>query len=326
LLGGSGIERKGWGVLRGFGVPVAGAWATPENQVRLVRRAEELGYGSVWTFQRLLVPAEPDARAGAPVYRSVHDPIVSLAYLAGQTSRIRLGLAVANVPFFSPALLAKQLATLDAVSGGRLDVGLGLGWMREEFQAVGVPIQERGARAEEFVAALRALWTEDVVEFHGRFYDIPPARFDPKPLQRPHPPLLLGGNVAAAWRRAGRLADGWVGGSMADLTRLGAVVDTVRRAAVEAGRDPDAVRLVCRGVVRVRAGRPPRAGPGGDAPRQPLSGSLDQIRGDLDGIADQGITELFFDLNFDPEVGSPEVDPEVALRRAEEVLEALAPG
>jgi hypothetical protein len=92
----------------------------------------------------------------------------------------------------------------------------------------------------------------------------------------------------------------------------------VRRAAVEAGRDPDALRLVCRGGVRVRAG--------GDGPRRPLSGSLDQIRGDLDGIAAQGITELFFDLNFDPEVGSPEVDPEAALRRAEEVLEALAPG
>src|SRR6266508_2903169 len=302
VLGRVGIERRtegGGGGLRGFGVPVAGAWATPENQVRLVRRAEELGYRSVWTFQRLLVPARPAARAGAPVYRSVHDAMVSLAYLAGQTSRIRLGLAVANLPFFSPALLAKQLATLDAVSGGRLDVGLGLGWMREEFQAVGVLMEERGARAEEFLAALRSLWGDEVVEFHGRFYEIPPTRFDPKPLQRPHPPLLLGG-------------------SMADLTRLGAVVDTVRRAAVEAGRDPDALRFVCRGVVRVR--------PGGDGSRQPLSGSLDEIRGDLDGIAAQGVTELFFDLNFDPEIGSPDADPAVALRRAEEVLEALAPG
>lgn len=305
-------------MLRGFGVPVAGAWATPENQVRLVRRAEELGYRSVWTFQRLLVPARPDARAGAPVYRSVHDAIVSLAYLAGQTSRIRLGLAVANLPFFSPVLLAKQLATLDAVSGGRLDVGLGLGWMREEFEAVGVPMEQRGARAEEFVAALRALWTEEVVEFRGRFYEIPPARFDPKPVQRPHPPLLLGGNVVGAWRRAGRLADGWVGGSMADLTRLDAAIGAVRQGASEAGRDPDALRFVCRGVVRVR--------PGGDGSRQPLSGSLDEIRGDLDAIAAQGVTEIFFDLNFDPEIGSPDADPAVALRRAEEVLETLAPG
>jgi probable F420-dependent oxidoreductase len=301
----------------GFGVPVAGSWATPGNQVRLVRRAEELGYQSVWTFQRLLVPEHPDARAGVPFYRSVHDPIVSLAYLAGQTSRVRLGLAVVNVPFFSPALLAKQLATLDAVSGGRLDAGLGLGWMREEFQAVGVPQERLGARAEEFIGALRALWTEDVVKFTGRFYQVPPARFAPKPVQRPNPPLLLGGNVPAAWRRAGRLGDGWLGGSMADLARLDATIGIVKQAASEAGRDPDSLRFVCRGVVRVR--------PPGGHDRRPLVGSLDEIRGDLDGLRAQGLTEVFFDLNFDPEIGSPDADPDVSVRRAEEVLEALAP-
>jgi probable F420-dependent oxidoreductase len=301
----------------GFGVPVAGSWATPSNQVRLVRRAEELGYRSVWTFQRLLVPEHPDARAGAPFYRSVHDPIVSLAYLAGQTSRIRLGLAVVNVSFFSPALLAKQLATLDTVSAGRLDVGLGLGWMPEELRAVGVAPERLGARAEEFVAALRALWSDEVVKFTGDFYEIPPARFDPKPVQRPNPPLLLGGNVPAAWRRAGRLGDGWLGGSMADLTRLDATIGTVKQAASEAGRDPDSLRFVCRGVVRVR--------PPGGHDRKPLVGSLDEIRGDLDGLRAQGLTEVFFDLNFDPEIGSPDADPDASVRRAEEVLEALAP-
>jgi probable F420-dependent oxidoreductase len=301
----------------GFGVPVAGSWATPGNQVRLVRRAEELGYRSAWTFQRLLVPEHPDARAGAPFYRSVHDPIVSLAYLAGQTSRIRLGLAVVNVPFFSPPLLAKQLATLDTVAGGRLDVGLGLGWMGEELRAVGVPPERLGARAEEFVAALRALWTDEVVKFTGSFYQIPPARFDPKPVQRPTPPLLLGGNVPAAWRRAGRLGDGWLGGSMADLARLDEVIGIVKQAAGQAGRDPGGLRFVCRGVVRVR--------PPGAPDRKPLVGSLDEVRGDLGGLRAQGLTELFLDLNFDPEIGSPDADPDVSVRRAEEVLEALAP-
>jgi probable F420-dependent oxidoreductase len=301
----------------GFGVPVAGSWATPGNQVRLARRAEELGYHSLWTFQRLLVPERPDARAGAPYYRSVHDPIVSLAFLAGQTSRIRLGLAAVNVPFFAPALLAKQLATVDAVSGGRLDVGLGLGWMPEELRAVGATPEARGARAEEFIGALRALWSDEVVKFTGRFYEIPPARFAPKPVQRPHPPLLLGGNVPAAWRRAGRLADGWLGGSMADLTRLDEVIGTVKRAASEAVRDPDALRFVCRGVARVR--------PAGGGDRKPLVGSLEEIRGDLDGLRAQGLDELFVDLNFDPEIGAPDADEAVSLRRAEELLEALAP-
>ncbi|HEY6710551.1 MAG TPA: LLM class F420-dependent oxidoreductase [Actinomycetota bacterium] len=302
----------------GFGVPVAGAWATPANQVRVARRAEELGYRSLWTFQRLVVPEVPDERSGAPFYQQVQDAVVPLAFLAGQTSRIRLGTAVLIVPFFSPTLLAKQLATLDIVSGGRLDVGLGIGWSTTEYAAVGAPFERRGARAEEFVAALRALWTDEVASYQGEFYRLPPARMAPKPVQRPHPPLLLGGTAKPALRRAGRLADGWVSGSTADLTRIGESIEVVRDAARGAGRDPDRLRFVCRGAVKVRIeGQPDRA---------PLSGSFAEIRGDLDTLAAQGVTEVFVDLNFDPEIGAPDTDPAEALRRAEEALEALAPG
>ena len=264
----------------GFGVPVSGPWATPDNQVRVVRRAEELGYRTAWTFQRLLVPAEPDERSAAPYYQSVQDAVVPLAFLAGQTTRIRLGTAVLIIPFFTPPLLAKQLATLDLVSAGRLDVGLGIGWSTAEYQAVGVPYERRGARAEEFLAALRTLWTEEVAEFSGRFYQIPPARMAPRPVQRPHPPLLLGGAAPAALRRAGRLADGWISGSTADLARVGESIVVVRRAASDAGRDPEALRFVsprrtpgparrrpgarpADRLVRRAAGRPgPAAGPG----------------------------------------------------------------
>ena len=301
----------------GFGVPVAGAWATPANQVRVARRAEELGYRSLWTFQRLVVPEVPDERSGAPYYQQVQDALVPLAFLAGQTSRIRLGTAVLIVPFFSPALLAKQLATLDIVSEGRLEVGLGIGWSRTEYAAVGAPFEGRGARAEEFLAALRALWTDDVASYQGEFYRLPPARMAPRPVQRPHPPLLLGGTAKPALRRAGRLADGWVSGSMADLTRIGESIEVVREAAREAGRDPSRLRFVSRGAVKVR--------PAGQPDRAPLSGSFAEIRGDLDTLAAQGVTEVFVDLNFDPEIGAPGTDPAEALRRAEETLEVLAP-
>jgi probable F420-dependent oxidoreductase len=303
----------------GFGVPVSGVWATPGNQVRFVQRAEALGYRSAWTFQRLLVPAapEPDPRSGMEVYRSVLDPVVSLAHLAGRTDRIRLGVAVLNMPFFSPALMAKQLTTLDVLSGGRLDVGLGVGWSMVEFVASGVPREHRGARAEEFLRALRALWTDDVVEFSGVFYQIPPARMQPKPVQRPHPPVLLGGGAEAALRRAGRVADGWISASNADLRHIDEPIATVKQAAVQAGRDPDALRFVCRGPVRL--------GPPGDADRRPLTGSVEQVRGDLDDLRAQGVTEVFLDLNWDPEIGSPSADPDAALRRADETLEALAP-
>jgi probable F420-dependent oxidoreductase len=283
--------------------------------IHLARRAETLGYHSLWTFQRLLSPVDG---AWGEMYRSVQDPIVTLAFLAGHTQRVRLGIAVVNLPFVSPVVLAKQLATLDIVAGGRLDTGLGLGWAPEEFEATGADMEARGRRADEFVGVLRALWRDEVVEHTGEFYRVPRMRMEPKPVQRPHPPILLGGSALPSLRRAGRLADGWISRSRADLTAIGDSIAAIRAAAEEAGRDPATLRLVCRGSVKVR--------PAGNAERVPLTGSLDEIRADFDELAAKGLTELFVDLNFDPEIGSPDADERASLRRADEVLEALAPG
>ncbi|MFD0690312.1 TIGR03619 family F420-dependent LLM class oxidoreductase [Actinomadura fibrosa] len=304
-------------MLIGFAVPVSGAWATPTRQVEVARRAEDLGYHSLWTLQRVLNPANSDDRT----YRNVPDPLVTLAYLAAHTARVRLGVAVLNLPFYAPPMLAKQAATLDHVSGGRLDLGLGLGWMPEEFAALGVPMERRGARAEEFLAALRALWNggdDGASEFHGEFYDIPPVVQEPRPLQSPEPPVLLGGTSEPALRRAGRLAAGWVSSSRADLTTIGRSVRIVRDAAEEAGRDPSALRFVCRGAVQVRPG-------GSGGPRRPLTGTLEQVRADFGALAEQGITELFVDLNFDPEITGPDADPRESMRRARAALDAFAP-
>jgi probable F420-dependent oxidoreductase len=301
-------------VLLGFAVPVSGSWATPANAAHVARRAEELGYSSLWTFQRLLSPVDGDAPVLDPQYRRVHDPLITLGYLAGQTTRVRLGVAVVNMPYYAPVVLAKLLTTLDHVSGGRLDVGLGIGWLPQELEAVGVSPARRGARAEEYLHALRAIWSDDVVEHEGGFYRVPRSRIEPKPLQRPRPPLLLGATAARALRRAGGLADGWISSSRADPARIDEPIGIVRQAAADAGRDPDALRFVCRGVVKVGAAR------------APLAGSYDEIRADLDDLAGKGVTETFVDLNFDPRIGSPEADPVISMRRADEVLEALAPG
>ncbi|SCG43797.1 probable F420-dependent oxidoreductase, Rv2161c family [Micromonospora echinaurantiaca] len=298
----------------GFAPPVSGSWATPEHMVHVARRAELLGYHSLWTFQRLLAPAD---LGWSETYHSVQDPLTTLAFLAAHTTRIRLGVAVLNMPFVSPVVLAKQTATLDILSGGRLDVGLGLGWSDEEYQATGASRHRRGQRAAEFVTVLRSLWQDEVIAHRGEFYQIPPTRLDPKPLQRPHPPILLGGQAPAALRRAGRLADGWISGSQEDLTGIAAAITTVRTAAEQAGRDPRSLRFVCRGAVRAR--------PAGPADRTPLTGTLEQIRSDVDRLAEAGVTELFVDLNFDPEIGSPSAQPRESLRRADEVLDALAP-
>ncbi len=307
------------GVRIGFGLPVAGTWATPENIAGFARRAEELGYESLWTFQRLLVGADQELD---PVYRSVLDPLTALAFAAAHTSRIRLGVAVVNFPFVSPTYLAKQAATLDVLSGGRLDLGLGSGWSEVEFAATGASPRQRGARAEEYLAVLRTLWADEVSRFDGEFYTVPPSRMAPKPVQRPGPPVLLGGAAASALRRAGRVADGWISRSGHDLSSIAEDVATVRRAAEEAGRDPGTVRIISRGVVRLDDQVTGSPGAGG---RRLLSGTLDQVREDARRLGELGVTELFYDLNWDPLVGNPAVEPAVATHRADELLEALAP-
>jgi probable F420-dependent oxidoreductase len=308
----------------GFGLPVAGGWATPENMVAVAREAESLGYHSLWTVQRILYPRAPrNEYAGAPggpwpaSFESVADGIVALGYVAAATSRVRLGTAVVNLPYYSPVLLAKQLATLDVVSGGRLTVGAGLGWSEDEYAATGVPFRRRGRRMDECLRCLKLVWTEDVVEFNGEFYEIPASRIDPKPVQRPHPPVLVGGYSLGALRRAVSLADGYIGGNL-PLAELAVVIERLRAAAREAGRDPDGVPIVARGAVSLRD-QP--AGPG----RRPLFGSLDEVREDVERYRELGLTELFLDLNFDERVAAPGAEPDAALGLARRLLAALAP-
>ncbi len=302
----------------GFGAPVSGAWATPENLAGIAARAEQAGYASLWSFQRLLIPEGSNME---PVYHSVLDPMASLAYAAAGTSRIRLGVAVVNLPFVSPAYLAKQAATVDILSGGRLDLGLGIGWMPEEFAVTGASMARRGARAAEYVAVLRELWSGGLSEFSGEFYEVPRGSVEPKPVQPGGPPILLGGMARPALERAGRIADGWVTSSRTDLSRIADGVAVIRDAAAAAGRDPDTLRIVCRGVVKFGAEGAARDGDG----RLLLSGDPDQIREDARWLGEQGVTEIFYDLNWDPQIGSPDVDPESALARATQILDALAP-
>jgi probable F420-dependent oxidoreductase len=296
----------------GFGIPVSGSWATPANIVAVSRKAESLGYATLWSFQRTVYPA--DNSIPAP-YRSVHDPLAVSAYVAAVTERIRIGIAIVNLPFYAPIVLAKTLTSIDLLSDGRLEAGLGLGWNPDEFAAAGVPIERRGARAEDFIACLRAIWTQDPVEHHGEFYDVPRGHVDPKPLQQPHPPLLLGGSAEPALQRVGRMADGWISASRFEAAKVPAAIETIRTAARDAGRDPDDLRVVIRGSVKVR-----------DADEQtPLTGTVEKIKQDMAAYADAGATELFVDLNFDEQVGNPQADPAESMRRAHAALEAFAP-
>ncbi|MEV6846040.1 TIGR03619 family F420-dependent LLM class oxidoreductase [Actinoplanes sp. NPDC051411] len=300
-------------MLIGFGAPVSGAWGEPGALGRFAQRAEELGFHGLWAFQRLLVGA--DQRLG-PEYQSVLDPLLALSYAAALTSRIRLGVAVINLPYLSPAYLAKQASTLDVLSGGRAEIGLGTGWSEPEFRATGSVPAPRGRRTEEYLAVLGSLFAGGTASFEGRVYSLPASRMLPRPVQAGGPPILLGGSADAALRRAGRIAAGWVSSSRARLADIERGAQVVRRAAEEAGRDPDDVRIVVRGVVRA----------GARDDRFPLSGDWEQIRAGAQRYAEAGVTELFYDLNWDPRVGGPAADPDAAVERAEEILTALAPG
>jgi len=296
----------------GFGIPVSGSWATPATIREVARRAEQLGYSSLWSFQRTLYPV--DARIPV-VYRSVHDPLAVAGYLAGVTERIRIGLGVVNLPFYSPLVLAKALTSLDVLSAGRLDVGLGLGWNPDEFRGAGVSKDRRGARADEFLQALQAIWGDNPVEHHGEFYDIPLSVVLPKPTQRPGPPVLLGGTAEPSLRRAGRLADGWISSSGFPLDKMPAAVETLRGARESAGRTMQDFRIIVRAVVRVRD----------EDSEKPLTGTVEKILKDIATYASYGATELFVDLNFDEQIGSPDADPAESLRRGHEALDAFAP-
>ncbi|WP_017624008.1 TIGR03619 family F420-dependent LLM class oxidoreductase [Nocardiopsis chromatogenes] len=241
----------------GFSLPQFGAGAhRPRDIARFARQAEEAGADSLWVGDRLLAAVDPKVGyAGADYipeqFRAALDPFTVLAAAAAATGRVLLGTNVINAPWYPPAVLARSFASIDLLSGGRLLPGLGTGWSPEEYEAVGVPMKERGRRLDECLDALDALWGEGTVRHSGRHYSIPHSHMEAKPVQRPRPPIYLGGFAPAALERVGRRADGFlpiaVVPGMADMDlAVDRPLAAVREAAERAGRDPGALDVVLR--------------------------------------------------------------------------------
>lgn len=191
----------------------------PERMAAVARHAEALGFESVWVPEHLVLPTRitsryPYAADGVPPFTpdTPHlDPLMLLTHIAAATTTIRLGTNIYLLALRHPIVAARLTMSLDVLSGGRLTLGIGVGWLAEEFEAVGVEFSSRAARTRECVRALRTLWTAPEPEFHGRFFSFGPVKFEPKPVQKPHPPLVFGGESEAALRRAAALGDGWYG-------------------------------------------------------------------------------------------------------------------
>jgi probable F420-dependent oxidoreductase len=187
-----------------------GACADPALQVRVARAAEESGFESIWTGEHVAMPIH-DNPVPTPPETPFLDSVVALATVAAHTRHVRLGTGILVLPHHNPVLVAKALASLDVVSGGRLIAGFAAGYVEAEFAALGVDYRRRGAITDEYLAAIRTLWTDELPRFAGRFAAFDDIRFEPKPVQRPYPPIIVGGHAAPALQRAARLGDGWYG-------------------------------------------------------------------------------------------------------------------
>jgi len=239
-----------------FGISFANAGpaAQPAHASELAQLAEQNGFESLWTVEHVVVPRDyastyPYAQSGrmpGGEETDIPDPLIWLAHVAAGTQRIRLGTGILILPQRNPVILAKEVATLDLLSGGRVLLGVGVGWLAEEFAALKVPFEGRGARADEYIEALRALWAEGDATYEGQFASFERAVSRPKPHQAGGPPIIVGGHSEAAARRAGRLGDGFFPGARGreELARL---IEVMREAAEKAGRDPDLIEITAGG-------------------------------------------------------------------------------
>jgi len=283
----------------GITLPQVGEQATRANVIELAKTADREGIDSLWVLDRLLWPLKPQTP-----YRGTHDgtlpvsaqrvfdPIDLLTFAAAYTDKVTLGTSVIDVLFHNPVTLAKRFATLDILSQGRVVCGLGIGWSKDEYQACNIPFKQRGKRAIEFVEALKKIWTEDVVEFKGEFYNIPASKIGPKPLQKPHPPIYLGGWSSKTFPRIVKNdADGWLasmGGGVVSLEYLENNISMLKDEVGRANKNKNNFRVFVLTYPQTNF-KSSKTGQ-----RIPLTGSIDEIGADIQKINELGVDHIIF--------------------------------
>ena len=282
-------------VIFGCSLPSSGPMSSPESLRSLAQRAEDLGFDSVWVSDHIVVPRQvesfypyaPDGVATFSPDETYFEPLAALNFLAGCTHRVRLGTHVLILPYRNPVLTAKILATLDVLSGGRVILGAGVGWMEEEFQALGLDTyHQRGAVTDEYIQLFKELWTKDEPVFQGKYYQISGSAFQPKPVQKPHPPIWIGGHTGPAIRRAAKYGDGWLPiglrpPAILEPEEMAVKMARLRTLTSQAGRPEDAVEVVfSTSILFDNAAGPSRA---------MMSGRPEQIAADLRQYQDLGV-------------------------------------
>jgi probable F420-dependent oxidoreductase len=279
----------------GLVLPQFGEHATTENIIYIATEAEKEGIDSVWVLDRLLWPIKPQTPYAAspdgslPVeYQNVLDPLTTLTYVAAVTEQISLGTSVIDIFFQNPIVLSKRITTLDILSDGRVIAGLGIGWSKDEYEVSGIPYKDRGTRADEYLQVLKKIWTDDVIEFKGQFYNIPASKIGPKPVQKPHPPILLGGFSPKTFSRIVNYANGWIGvAGFGPLEQLEQAINGLKESARKADKDPSKISIYMGSYPTVLESPSNQI-------RTPMTGTIEQIGSDIEQIKAMGTDHIIF--------------------------------
>lgn len=281
----------------GLFLPHVGEHITTENILYIATEAEKEGIDSVWVLDRLLWPINPQTPYVASpdgslpiVYQNVLDPLTTLTYVAAVTERISLGTSIVDMFFQNPVVLSKRVTALDILSDGRAITGLGIGWSKDEFEVSGIPYKNKGTRADEYLQVLKKIWTDDVVEFKGQFYNIPSSKIGPKPVQEPHPPVLLGGFTPRTFPRIVNYANGWIGvAGFGPLEQLEQAINGLKESARKADKEPSKVSIYMVSYPNIL-----ESAPSSNQDRMPMTGTIEEIGSDIEQIKAMGTDHIIF--------------------------------
>ena len=269
--------------------------------------SEESGFDSVWVLERLLWPVNPQSPYPATpdgslpsAYQSVLDPLDTLSFVAANTDKISLGTSVIDALFHNPVVLGKRFATLDILSEGRAICGLGIGWSKDEYQASNIPFKNRGKREDEFIQILKRIWTEEVVEFKGEYYTIPPSKIGPKPVQKPHIPIFIGGFTPNTFSRIVNYdTNGWLGVLFGPFDQLQSTINAMKELASKSKKDSNSFRVILLTYPNIQ-----ESGNSAGGQRFPMTGTIEEIGADIKVIKDMGIEHIVLGFFFSPKYES----------------------
>jgi probable F420-dependent oxidoreductase len=291
----------------GVTLPQAGQQATKENVILMAKNAESEGFDSLWVGERFLWPINPQSPYPAspdgslPIESQIMlDPLETLTFVAANTNKIALGTSVIDMLFHNPVVLARGFATLDVLSEGRSIAGFGIGWSKDEFQVSNIPFQNRGKRADELIQVLKKIWTDDVVEFKGKYYSIPASKIGPKPIQKPHPPVYLGGFSPNTFSRIVNYdTNGWLAVNAGPLEYLDNTTKMIKDIANKANKDPYNFKVILIAHLNVDLDSKSQSTTN-NGQRFPFTGTIDQIGNDIKKVKEMDIEHIVFGYSFIP--------------------------